>query len=183
MYTLINKDSHTDARRGTVHTPHGDVPTPFFMPVATTATVKTMSSVDLHDMGSPIVLSNTYHLYLRPGLEIMKEAGGLHKFMNWSKPILTDSGGYQAFSLSKKFSKTTDEGVHFQSHIDGSKHLFTPELVMDIQNILGSDMVMPLDECSPHPCEYKNALKGLKRTTLWAKRCKDHFHSTGMHAR
>jgi queuine tRNA-ribosyltransferase len=183
MYTLINKDQQTDARRGTVHTPHGDVPTPFFMPVATTATVKTMSSIDLHDMDSPILLSNTYHLFLRPGMEIIKEAGGLHKFMNWSKPILTDSGGYQAFSLAKKFSKTTDEGVHFQSHIDGSKHLFTPELVMDIQGVLGSDMVMPLDECSPHPCEYKSALKGLKRTTLWAKRAKDHFHKTGMHER
>ncbi len=183
MFNLIKKDALTAARRGVITTPHGAVQSPFFMPVATTATVKTMSSLDLHDMGSEIVLSNTYHLYLRPGLEIMEHAGGLHKFMNWDKPILTDSGGYQAFSLSQKFSKTTDEGVHFQSHVDGSKHLFTPETVMDIQRILGSDMVMPLDECSPHPCDRRKALKGLKRTTLWAKRCKDHFHKTGMHER
>lgn len=182
MYTLINTDSNTDARRGTVHTAHGDIPTPFFMPVATTATVKTMSSVDLHDMDSPVVLSNTYHLYLRPGLEIMKEAGGLHAFMNWNKPILTDSGGYQAFSLTK-FRKITDEGVKFRSHIDGSLHFFTPEKVMDIQSVLGSDLVMPLDECSPYPCDRKKALRGLKRTTAWAKRTKRYFHETGMHAR
>jgi queuine tRNA-ribosyltransferase len=180
MYTLIHKDSHTDARQGTVHTPHGEVPTPFFMPVATTGTVKTMSSVDLYDINSPILLSNTYHLYLRPGLDIMKEAGGLHKFMNWTRPILTDSGGYQAFSLTK-FRKITDEGVKFRSHIDGSMHFFTPEKVMEIQQVLGSDMVMPLDECSPYPCERKKALRGLKRTTAWAKRCKEHFHKIGMH--
>ena len=124
------------ARRGVVTTPHGAVQSPFFMPVATTATVKTMSSVDLHDMQSQIVLSNTYHLYLRPGLDIMEHAGGLHKFMNWDKPILTDSGGYQAFSLTK-FRKITDEGVKFRSHIDGSMHFFTPEKVMDIQKRLG----------------------------------------------
>ncbi len=182
MYDLINKDSQTDARRGTVHTAHGDIPTPFFMPVATTATVKTMSSIDLNDMASPVVLSNTYHLYLRPGLEIMQEAGGLHKFMNWTKPILTDSGGYQAFSLTK-FRKITDEGVKFRSHIDGSMHFFTPEKVMEIQNVLGSDMVMPLDECSPYPCDRKKALRGLKRTTAWAKRSKEHFHKIGMHER
>ncbi len=183
MYTLINKDTQTEARRGTVHTAHGDIPTPFFMPVATTATIKTMSSVDLKDINSPVVLSNTYHLYLRPGMEIIEAAGGLHKFMNWDRPILTDSGGYQAFSLAKKFSKTTDEGVKFQSHIDGSMHMFTPELVMDIQRTLGSDMVMPLDECSPHPCDRKSALRGLKRTTAWAKRSKEHFHATGMHSK
>ncbi|MBF0489083.1 MAG: tRNA guanosine(34) transglycosylase Tgt [Candidatus Omnitrophica bacterium] len=180
MYTLINKDLNTPARRGTVHTPHGDVPTPFFMPVATTATVKTMSSIDLNDMDSPIVLSNTYHLYLKPGLEIMELAGGLHKFMNWTKPILTDSGGYQAFSLTE-FRKITDEGIKFRSHIDGSMHFFTPEKVMEIQKVLGSDMVMPLDECSPYPCDRKSALRGLKRTTAWAKRCKEHFHNIGMH--
>lgn len=180
IYQLHNKDSHTSARRGNVHTPHGDVPTPFFMPVATTGTVKTMSSVDLYDINSPIVLSNTYHLYLRPGLDIMKEAGGLHKFMNWTRPILTDSGGYQAFSLTK-FRKITDEGVKFRSHIDGSMHFFTPEKVMEIQQVLGSDMVMPLDECSPYPCERKKAIRGLKRTTAWAKRCKKHFYDIGMH--
>ena len=182
MYNLIHNDASTAARRGTVTTPHGLVQSPFFMPVATTGTVKTMSGVDLDGMQSQIVLSNTYHLYLRPGLEIMEHAGGLHKFMNWNKPILTDSGGYQAFSLTK-FRKITDEGVKFRSHIDGSLHFFTPEKVMDIQNVLGSDMVMPLDECSPHPCDRKNAIRGLKRTTQWAKRSKEHFHKTGMHAR
>ena len=165
---------------GTVYTPHGDVPSPFFMPVATTATVKTMSSLDLHEIESPIVLSNTYHVYLRPGLEIMEAAGGLHQFMNWSKPILTDSGGYQAFSLTK-FCKISDEGIQFRSHIDGSMHFFTPKKVMEIQKVLGSDMVMPLDECSPHPCERHKALRGLKRTTAWAKKCKEHFYKTGMH--
>lgn len=181
FFQLIKKDKNTDARRGLISTPHGQVPSPFFMPVATTATVKTMSSDDLNAIGSPIVLSNTYHLYLRPGLEIMEMAGGLHKFMNWHKPILTDSGGYQAFSLTK-FRKITDEGVKFRSHIDGSLHFFTPEKVMDIQRVLGSDMVMPLDECSPYPCEKKKALRGLKRTTTWAKACRKHFYDTGMHA-
>ena len=180
FFQLLKKDRDTDARRGSITTPHGTVQSPFFMPVATTATVKTMSGVDLNDMGSQIVLSNTYHLYLRPGLDIMSAAGGLHKFMNWTKPVLTDSGGYQAFSLTK-FRKITDEGVKFRSHIDGSMHFFTPEKVMDIQRVLGSDIVMPLDECSPYPCERKKALQGLKRTSAWAKRCKEHFHKTGMH--
>ncbi len=181
FFDLHKKDPNTDARRGTVHTLHGDLPTPFFMPVATTATVKTMSSVDIMDIGSPVLLSNTYHLYLRPGLDIMEAAGGLHKFMNWDRPILTDSGGYQAFSLTK-FRKITDEGVKFRSHIDGSLHFFTPEKVMDIQRALGSDMVMPLDECSPYPCDRRKAMRGLKRTTAWAKRSRDYFHSSGMHA-
>jgi len=181
FFTLIKKDAHTHARRGTITTPHGQVPSPFFMPVATTATVKTMSSVDILDIDSPILLSNTYHLYLRPGLDIMEAAGGLHKFMNWNRPILTDSGGYQAFSLTK-FRKITDEGVKFRSHIDGSLHMFTPEKVIDIQRVLGSDMVMPLDECSPYPCERRKALRGLKRTTMWAKQSKEHFHKTGMYA-
>jgi queuine tRNA-ribosyltransferase len=183
FFKLHKKDATTDARRGIVTTPHGSIESPFFMPVATTATIKTMSGVDLNDMGSPVVLSNTYHLYLRPGLEIMEAAGGLHKFMNWTKPILTDSGGYQAFSLDKKFSKTTDEGVKFRSHLDGSAHFFTAESVMDIQRVLGSDMVMPLDECSPHPCDHRKALRGLRRTTAWAKRSREHFHKTGMHER
>ncbi|MDE1921372.1 MAG: tRNA guanosine(34) transglycosylase Tgt [Candidatus Omnitrophica bacterium] len=182
MYKLIHQDAATGARRGVVTTAHGGVQSPFFMPVATTSTVKTMSGVDLHEMESQIVLSNTYHLYLRPGLDIMEHVGGLHKFMNWHKPILTDSGGYQAFSLTK-FRKITDEGVKFRSHIDGSMHFFTPEKVMDIQRTLGSDMVMPLDECSPYPCDRKKAMRGLKRTTHWAKRCKEHFHKTGMHER
>jgi queuine tRNA-ribosyltransferase len=180
MYKLIHKDASTAARRGEVITAHGAVQSPFFMPVATTATVKTMSGVDLLDMESQIVLSNTYHLFLRPGLEVLEHAGGLHQFMNWKRPILTDSGGYQAFSLTK-FRKITDEGVKFRSHIDGDMHFFTPEKVMDIQRVLGSDMVMPLDECSPYPCERRKALRGLKRTTIWARRCKEHFHRTGMH--
>ncbi len=182
MYTLLNEDQWTSARRGVVHTAHGDVQAPFFMPVATTATVKTMSTIDLREMDSEILLSNTYHLYLRPGLDLMTQVGGLHKFMNWKGPILTDSGGYQAFSLTK-FRKITDEGVKFKSHIDGSSHFFTPEKVMDIQFVLGSDLVMPLDECSPYPCDRKSALRGLKRTTAWAKRSKEHFHATGMHTR
>ncbi len=182
MFKLIHTDASTAARRGVITTPHGAVESPFFMPVATTGTVKTMSSVDLHDMQSQMVLSNTYHLYLRPGLGLMEHAGGLHKFMNWDKPILTDSGGYQAFSLTK-FRKITDEGVKFRSHIDGSMHFFTPEKVMDIQRLLGSDMVMPLDECSPYPCGRKEAIQAVRRTTYWAKRCKEHFHKTGMHER
>lgn len=180
FFELLKTDKTSAARRGIITTPHGVVQSPFFMPVATTATVKTMATDDLLAMNSQIVLSNTYHLYLRPGLEIMEAAGGLHKFMNWSRPILTDSGGYQAFSLTK-FRKITDEGVKFRSHIDGSLHFFTPEKVMEIQKALGSDMVMPLDECSPFPCERKKALKGLRRTTAWAKRCKEHFHKIGMH--
>jgi len=182
FFQLLKKDQQTDARRGTITTAHGQIESPFFMPVATTSTVKTLSGIDLNDMGSQVVLSNTYHLYLRPGLEIIENAGSLHQFMNWKKPILTDSGGYQAFSLTK-FRKITDEGVKFQSHIDGSSHFFTPEKVMDIQRVLGSDMVMPLDECSPYPCDRKKALRGLKRTTQWGKRCKEHFHQTGMHER
>ena len=176
FFELLKTDASTAARLGVIHTTRGDIPTPFFMPVATTATVKTMSSVDLRDMNSPVVLSNTYHLYLRPGLDTMAAAGGLHKFMNWDRPILTDSGRYQSFSLTK-FRKITDEGVKFRSHVDGSLHFFTPEKVMDIQRALGSDMVMPLDECSPYPCERKKALQGLKRTTAWARRCKEHFHN------
>lgn len=183
FFQLIKKDASSDARRAVLTTPHGVIQSPFFMPVATTATIKTMSSTDLNDMNSQVVLSNTYHLYLRPGMEIIEAAGGLHKFMAWDRPILTDSGGYQAFSLDKKFSKTTDDGVQFRSHLDGSSHFFTPELVMDIQRVLGSDMVMPLDECSPHPCDHRKALRGLKRTTAWAKRTREYFHKTGMHER
>ncbi len=172
-----------NARAARLKTAHGEVQTPVFMAVGTKATVKAMTPEELTENGCQILLGNTYHLHVRPGEKTIQKLGGLHKFMNWNKPILTDSGGYQAFSLSKKFSKTTDEGVHFQSHVDGSRHLFTPELVMDIQRVLGSDMVMPLDECSPHPCDHRRALKGLKRTTFWAKRCKDHFYKTGMHER
>jgi queuine tRNA-ribosyltransferase len=152
------------------------------MPVGTKATVKTLSQQDLHQIGADIELSNTYHLFIRPGMEIMEAAGGLHKFMGWDKPILTDSGGYQVFSLSD-WRKLTDDGVEFKSHMDGSKHFLSPESVMDIQRCLGSDMVMPLDECSPHPCDYGPAAEAVGRTTRWARRSKEHFLKTGMRER
>jgi queuine tRNA-ribosyltransferase len=182
FYSLIKRSSTTKARRGVVHTAHGDIQAPFFMPVGTKATVKTLSQEDLHAVGSEVELSNTYHLFLRPGLEIMEAAGGLHKFMSWDRAILTDSGGYQVFSLTD-WRKLTDHGVEFQSHLDGLKHMLTPESVMDIQRVFGSDMVMPLDECSPFPCEYEAAAAAVKRTTDWMKRTKDHFEKTGMRAR
>jgi queuine tRNA-ribosyltransferase len=182
FYTLLKKDTRTKARRGVVHTAHGDIQAPFFMPVGTHATVKTLSQEDLHAIGAEVELSNTYHLFLRPGLEIIGAAGGLHNFMSWQKPILTDSGGYQIFSLTD-WRKLTDDGVEFRSHIDGDKHFLTPERVADIQAVLGSDMVMPLDECSPYPCHKVDAAAAVKRTTEWMKRTKDHFHKVGMHAR
>lgn len=182
MYTLLSKDINTKARRGIVHTTHGDIQAPFFMPVGTKATVKTLSQEDLRTIGSEVELSNTYHLYLRPGCDIIEKAGGLHKFMSWERPILTDSGGYQVFSLTD-WRKLSDQGVEFKSHLDGSKHFLTPESVMDIQRTLGSDMVMPLDECSPYPCEYKDAEEAVKRTTHWMKRTKDHFEKNGMRER
>ncbi|NTV28463.1 MAG: tRNA guanosine(34) transglycosylase Tgt [Candidatus Omnitrophica bacterium] len=179
FYQLLKSSSDTKARRGVVHTTHGDIQAPFFMPVGTRATVKTLSQEDLHAAGAEVELSNTYHLYLRPGLEIIGGAGGLHRFMSWPKPILTDSGGYQVFSLTD-WRKLTDEGVEFQSHLDGSRHMLTPEKVMDIERALGSDMVMPLDECSPYPCEYEPAQEAVRRTTLWARRTVEHFRRTGM---
>ncbi len=182
FYTLLHKDARTRARRGVIHTSHGDIQSPFFMPVGTRATVKTLSQEDLHAMGAQVELSNTYHLFLRPGLEIIGAAGGLHNFMSWQKPILTDSGGYQVFSLTN-WRKITDEGVEFQSHLDGTKHFLTPERVMDIQGVLGSDMVMPLDECSPYPCSQEDAAAAVRRTTLWLKRTHAHFHAAGMHTR
>ena len=182
FYTLLSQDPGTKARRGVVRTAHGDIPSPFFMPVGTKATVKTLSCEDLHAIGAGVELSNTYHLFLRPGLDIIAAAGGLHKFMSWPKPILTDSGGYQVFSLTA-WRKLTDEGVEFRSHLDGTKHFLTPERVMDIQTVLGSDMVMPLDECSPWPCQRDDAAQAVLRTTQWMKRTKEYFHATGMHAR
>lgn len=182
FFSLKKFDSKTKARLGVIHTPHGDIESPFFMPVGTRATVRTLSSEDLHTIGASIELSNAYHLYIRPGLDVIEHAGGLHKFMNWNKPILTDSGGYQVFSLTK-LRKITDEGVRFQSHFDGKQHFLTPEDVMHIQKVLGSDMVMPLDECAPYPCERKPAEEALIRTTAWAKRSKEHFYKTGMHER
>ena len=174
MFQLIKKDAKTNARRGVIRTAHGDIQSPFFMPVGTNATVKTLTSEDLLELDSQIVLSNTYHLFLRPGMEVIGQAGGLHKFMGWDRPILTDSGGYQVFSLSK-LRKMNDDGVSFQSHIDGSAQFFSPEKVVEIEEILGSDMIMPLDECAPYPCERNEAEISVKRTTLWARRSRKHF--------
>ena len=151
-YELIKTCKQSGARLGILHTPHGSIETPIFMPVGTQATVKAMTPEELKEIGSQIILSNTYHLYMRPGHELVKEAGGLHKFMNWDKPILTDSGGFQVFSLGP-LRKITEEGVTFKSHLDGSRHFISPEKAMEIQNALGSDIMMAFDECSPYPAE------------------------------
>ena len=168
------KITHTDgkARLGQIHTSRGIINTPAFMPVGTNATVKSMNQDEMKELGAEIILSNTYHLYLRPGHEIIKELGGLHTFMNWQGPILTDSGGFQVFSLSP-LRKITDDGVEFRSHLDGSTHFLTPELVMEIQAALGSDIAMAFDECTPYPVTREYALKSLQLTTKWAKRCKE----------
>ncbi|HTY13544.1 MAG TPA: tRNA guanosine(34) transglycosylase Tgt [Candidatus Omnitrophota bacterium] len=166
-FEILKKSKKSRARVGKLTTDHGVVETPNFMPVGTQGTVKTMSPRDLNEIGSQIILSNTYHLFLRPGPEVIREAGGLHKFMNWDKPILTDSGGFQVYSLAEK-RKVTDDGVEFQSHIDGTKHFFTPEKVIDIQSAFGSDIMMPLDECVPFPCDKRVATEALIRTTNWA---------------
>ena len=172
-YELLHIDKNSGARRGVVHTPHGDIQTPIFMPVGTQATVKAMTPEELkEDVKAQIILANTYHLYLRPGADIIKEAGGLHKFMNWDRPILTDSGGFQVFSLSG-LRKITEEGVKFNSHLDGSKHLFTPEKVMKIEEALGADIIMAFDECCPYPSTYEYTKKSMERTTRWAARCKE----------
>lgn len=178
MYTLKKVASSTKARLGEFKTDHGTIETPIFMPVGTLGTVKGVSQTDLIEkIHAQVILGNTYHLYLRPGNEIMREAGGLHKFMNWEKPILTDSGGYQIFSLSDN-RKLDEEGAHFKSHIDGSKHLFTPENVVDIQRILGSDIMMLLDECPPYPCSYEYAKNSMELTHRWAKRGRKQFLDT-----
>ena len=168
-FKLEKTCSLTKARAGILSTPHGKIQTPFFMPVGTQGTVKTLSPEDLLQTGAQIILANTYHLYLRPGDAIIREAGGLHCFMGWSLPILTDSGGFQVFSLSE-LRKITNEGVKFQSHLDGSYHMFTPEVVVDIQRNLGTDIMMVLDECAPYPCSYEDALKANNRTLAWAQR-------------
>ena len=170
-YELLHVDKSTGARRGIVHTPHGDIQTPIFMPVGTQATVKSMTPEELkEEVKAQIILSNTYHLYLRPGHEIVKEAGGLHKFMNWDRPILTDCGGFQVFSLSD-LRQISEDGVEFKSHLDGSKHMFTPEKVMEIENALGADIIMSFDECCPYPSTYEYTKNSMERTTRWAKRC------------
>lgn len=169
-YELIKECKQTKARVGKLHTPHGVIDTPVFMPVGTQATVKTMTTEEVASLGAQIVLSNTYHLYLRPGHELVKEAGGLHKFMNWDGAILTDSGGFQVFSLGP-LRKITEEGVTFKSHIDGSSHFLSPEIATQIQMALGSDIAMAFDECTPYPCTWEYAKDSLERTTRWAKRC------------
>lgn len=179
MFTLLKKDKSTNARRGRIETKHGVLESPFFMPVGTNATVKSLIFEDLLEFDAPIVLSNTYHLYLRPGMDIMAKAGGLHQFMNWERPILTDSGGFQVFSLAK-LRKLSEDGVEFQSHIDGTTHFFTPEKVMEIEKTLGSDMIMPLDICAPYPCDRAQAENSVESTTRWAQRSKDYFYAHKM---
>ncbi len=176
-YELIHECKQTGARRGVIHTPHGDIQTPVFMPVGTQATVKSMTPEELKKMvGAQIILSNTYHLYLRPGQDIVKEAGGLHNFMKWDRPILTDSGGFQVFSLGA-LRTISEEGVEFKSHLDGSKHFFSPESVMKIEEDLGADIIMAFDECVEYPATYEYTKQSMERTTRWAKRCKE-AHTT-----
>ena len=171
MYTLIHKDKNSKARLGKVTTAHGEFDTPAFMTVGTHATVKGLMFKDIEEAGAQIILSNAYHVFLRPGMEVIEKAGGLHKFMGWDKPILTDSGGYQIFSLAL-FRKMHDHGVEFQSHIDGQKHFLTPEDVIKNQETLGSDIMMPLDECVQYPCTKDHARVAMERTIDWAKRSK-----------
>lgn len=169
-YELIKKCKQTGARLGKVHTPHGSFETPVFMPVGTLATVKTMSPEELKEMGAGIILSNTYHLWLRPGEDIVHDAGGLHPFMNWDRAILTDSGGFQVFSLSD-LRQIEEEGVHFRNHLNGEKLFLSPEKAMQIQNALGSDIMMAFDECPPYPAEHKYMKSSVERTSRWAERC------------
>ena len=172
-FELLKESKECKARLGQLHTPHGVIETPIFMPVGTRATVKAMTPEELKDLEAQIILSNTYHLYLKPGHELVKEAGGLHKFMNWDRPILTDSGGFQVFSLGD-LRTIKEEGVDFRSHIDGSKHFISPEKSIEIQNALGSDIMMCFDECAPYPATYDYVKKSMERTTRWAQRCKDY---------
>lgn len=177
-FTLQAQDKLSKARAGVVETAHGPIQTPIFMPVGTAGTVKAIHQHELkNDIEAQIILGNTYHLYLRPGLKVLNKAGGLHKFNGWDRPILTDSGGYQVYSLTE-VRKIKEEGVTFRSHIDGSKHLFTPENVMDTQRIIGADIIMAFDECTPYPCDYSYARRSLDMTHRWLKRCVDRFDST-----
>ncbi len=172
-FELIKQDSKTGARAGILHTPHGDILTPTYMPVGTQATVKGVMPRDLKEAKSQIILANTYHLYMRPGDELVKNAGGLHKFMAWDRPILTDSGGFQVFSLAK-LNKIKDDGVYFNSHVDGSLHFITPEKAIDIENNLGADIIMAFDQCSPYGADYKQSREAMERTLKWLDRCYNH---------
>lgn len=169
-FEQLKQDKRTGARVGILHTPHGDIMTPTYMPVGTQATVKGILPRDLREAESQIILANTYHLYMRPGDQIVKQAGGLHKFMNWDKPILTDSGGFQVFSLAK-LNKIKDDGVYFSSHIDGSKHFISPEKAMEIENNLGADIIMAFDQCSEYGADYKKSKIAMERTLSWLDRC------------
>ena len=180
-FDIVKEDQKSDARAGIIHTDHGDIPTPIFMPVGTAGSVKAVHQRELRDdIKAQIILGNTYHLYLRPGTDILYRAGGLHRFENWDRPILTDSGGFQVFSLTGT-RKMNDEGVTFFSHLDGSKHLFTPENVMDIQRLIGADIIMAFDECTPGTADYRYAKESMERTHRWLKRCIDRFDSTEPH--
>ena len=177
-FSLEKTDSLSQARAGLIETDHGLVETPIFMPVGTASTVKGVHQHELeNDIKAQIILGNTYHLYLRPKMEVLEAAGGLHKFMNWDKPILTDSGGFQVYSLSGR-RKITEKGVQFKSHIDGSLHFFTPEYAMDVQRTIGADIIMAFDECTPYPCDYRYAKRSMKMTHRWLKRCCEHFDNT-----
>jgi len=176
-FELVAVDTKTSARAGLIYTDHGVIETPVFMPVGTQGTVKAVEQRELIEIGARIILGNTYHLYLRPGIDIIYKAGGLHKFISWDRGILTDSGGFQIFSLAQ-FRKISKDGVKFQSHIDGSYHFFTPESVVEIQRILGSDIMMCLDECTPYPCDYDYAFKSNQLTIEWAKRAREKFDNT-----
>ncbi len=177
-FKLLNTDKQSNARAGELHTAHQVIETPIFMPVGTVGSVKAVHQHELkEDIKAQIILGNTYHLYLRPGLDVIKNAGGLHNFINWDKAILTDSGGYQVFSLAAN-RKLTDQGAVFKSHIDGSKHIFTPENVVETQRIIGSDIMMALDECTPYPCDYEYAQKSLELTHKWLERGFEHYQKT-----
>src|ERR1700731_4517699 len=170
-FKLLSTDLVTQARRGQLQTRHGVIETPVFMPVGTRATVKATTPAELREVGAQIILGNTYHLFLRPGLEVIEHFGGLHRFMGWNRPILTDSGGFQVFSLAK-LRRITEEGVHFNNHIDGSACFLSPEIAMEIQATFGSDVAMAFDECTPYPCEEEYASASLERTLRWARRCR-----------
>ena len=177
-FSLTAKDLHSKARAGILHTDHGEIQTPIFMPVGTAGSVKAVHQRELkNDIDAKIILGNTYHLYLRPGISLLEKAGGLHRFINWDRPILTDSGGYQVYSLGAN-RKITEAGVVFKSHIDGSKHTFTPEGVMDIERTIGADIIMAFDECTPYPCEYDYAKKSMALTHRWLQRCVKRVNET-----
>ncbi len=178
MFTLQTTDPGSSARAGLIQTDHGEIQTPIFMPVGTVGTVKAIAQDQLKDIvQAQIILGNTYHLYLRPGLDVLEGAGGLHQFIGWDRPMLTDSGGYQVYSLAKS-RKINENGVVFQSHIDGSRHLFTPESAMDIQRVIGADIIMAFDECPPYPCDYRYAKDSMELTHRWWTRCKEHMAKT-----